>query len=274
MSPWLSSALAIAVISAVPLAVTLLLAYNESPVRRFLPHLSALGAGALLGAASMHLLPEALRAGIGPGWVVAGTLVGYGAFALVERMLATHDHAHAHGLELGAPPVPAPAHQHAHAHDHDPSHGTSSIVPLALAGDAIHNLVDGMLIAAGFLANPTFGFLTAAAIGLHELPREVGSYGIFVRGGIHPLRAVGFNIITALVSFAGAAATLALGRHVADFGNAILPFAAGSYVYIAVAIGRPALRNMQALSDNRGEVIWLMSGLVLMGVSALLMGSH
>jgi zinc transporter ZupT len=93
-----------------------------------------------------------------------------------------------------------------------------------------------------------------------------------VHGGVHPFRAVGFNLFTALVAFAGAVATLALGSRVANFGQLIMPAAAGSYVYIAVAIGRPVLTQGGALTnhDGRRRVMWLLSGFVLMGVSSLL----
>lgn len=297
MSPWLSSLLAIAVVSAIPLAVTLLLAHNAGPVQRFLPGLTALGAGALAGAAAMHLVPEALASGQSVLVVAAGVAGGYGAFALVERLLASHDHAHAHGIELGAPEA---HHDAAMA----PVAGVRRpIVGLAFAGDALHNLVDGVLIAAGFLANPGFGLLTAIAIGVHELPREVGTYGIFVHAGVHPLRAVSYNVATALISFVGAAATLVVGTRVSGLGTLLLPVAAGSYLYIAVAVGVPAMHGQAApgrdahvhadgdhghghaavahahdgvvaatgaLSHKRAQAAWLASGFALMGLSAVL----
>ena len=307
MSPWTSSLLAISIVSGIPLAVTLLLAKREEIVRKIVPQLTALGSGALLGSATMHLIPEALAAGRAPLIVSVGVVAGYLTFALVERLLASHDHAHAHGLELGAPEQPAAAkphpstgqqrsavdhkpnadvgdHHNGH-HDHneaagdrhshhghskdDHSHRTSAaLVPLAFTGDAIHNLVDGMLIAAGFLTDPGFGFLTALAIGLHELPREVGTFGLFLHGGVHPMRAVAYNLVTALVSFVGAAITLLVGSHMARLGENILPFAAGSYLYIAVAVGIPALARNRDGSSRTSRALFLAGGFVLMGASA------
>ncbi len=127
-----------------------------------------------------------------------------------------------------------------------------------------------MLIAAGFLTDPTFGFLTAIAIGLHELPRELGTYGLFVNGGVHPMRAVAYNLVTAAISFAGAAATLLVGTQVTRLGENILPFAAGSYLYIAVAVGIPALAPTREGSSRVWRALFLLAGLVLMGISALL----
>ena len=305
MSPWISSLLAITIVSGIPLAVTFLLAKQDRLVRTFVPQLTALGSGALLGAATLHLIPESLSTGRSPVAVFAGVVAGYLTFAIVERLLASHDHAHAHGIELGAPeraiakplqPALIHAHEHTHAqllqpalvhaHDHAGRHGhihrhqelddaharsaSAALVPLAFTGDAIHNLVDGMLIAAGFLTDPAFGFLTALAIGLHELPREVGTFGLFVHGGVHPMRAVAYNLVTALVSFFGAAVTLLVGSHMARLGENILPFAAGSYLYIAVAVGIPALTRTQDPSSRLSRVVFWAGGFVLMGVSALL----
>ena len=72
-----------------------------------------------------------------------------------------------------------------------------SLAPMAFLGDAVHNFVDGSLIAAGFLTDPSIGLLTMVAVGLHELPREVGTFGMFVPGGIRPMRAVLYNLATA-----------------------------------------------------------------------------
>lgn len=279
MSPWISSLLAISVVSGIPLAVTVLLATQERAVRAIVPQLTALGSGALLGAATLHLIPESIKSGRTPLAVFVGIAVGYLAFALVERLLASHDHAHAHGIELGAPERPHGATTQSdpagvfvgngHTEPGSPEHA-ARMVPLAFAGDAIHNLVDGMLIAAGFLTNPAFGFLTALAIGLHELPREVGTFGLFVHGGVHPMRAVAYNLITAIISFAGAAITLLVGSHLARLGENILPFAAGSYLYIAVAVGIPSLARQKDGSPRLSRVLSLAGGFVLMAASAML----
>jgi zinc and cadmium transporter len=300
MSPWISSLIAIAIVSGIPLAVTLLLASRERTVRAFIPQLTALGSGALLGAAVFHLIPESLEGGRGPLAVFVAVVVGYLSFALIERILASHDHAHSHGLELGAPPARHPntcetvsglspsdapvhrghkhadaAHDHSdhshHQHDHGAAHkAPAGLVPLAFVGDALHNLVDGMLIAAGFLTDPSFGFLTAVAIGLHELPREIGTFGLFVHGGVHPMRAVAYNVVTAVISFAGAAITLLVGAHAAELGENILPFAAGSYLYIAFAVGIPAFARQGSSAPRLARVGALVGGFALMAVSAAL----
>src|SRR6187549_2850627 len=151
---WTSTLLAVAAVSGLPLLVTLFMASQEATLRRWLPHLSAFGAGAVFGAAVGHLIPESLRSGQSPIMVVAGLVVGYLVFALIERALASHDHAHAHGIALGAPSAHDSDTSEAecvHVHPTPPSlpvaGAARSLAPMAFLGDALHNFVDGSLIA-------------------------------------------------------------------------------------------------------------------------------
>jgi zinc and cadmium transporter len=263
----------VACVSGLPLVVTLVLAQREALIRRVLPQLTAFGAGAVLGAAAGHLIPDALRAGQSPLLVMTGATIGFCLFWLIERALKGHDHAHAHGVALGAPS----------AHDSDSSEADcvhlmatperasyvvaqrTTIVSMTLIGDTIHNLVDGMLIAAGFLANPSVGMLTVIAVGLHELPREVGSFSLFVHGGVRPMRAVAYNALTGVVALVGAMATLLVGSQVAGLAMYLLPVAAGTYLYIAQVVGRASLRDRP-----HGEPHWARLGWAAVGLSLML----
>lgn len=267
---WTATILSVSAVSILPLLVTLIMARREAQLRRWLPQLTAFGAGTVLAAAIGHLIPESLRSGQSPLVVVAGVAGGYVIFALIERALAGHDHAHAHGIPLGAPS----------AHDSDKSeeacvhlHPTppfqtavgarKSLAPMAFVGDAIHNFVDGALIAAAFLADPTVGLLTLIAVGLHELPREVGTFGLFVHGGIRPMRAVAYNAITAGVAMIGAVLTLLVGSHIAQVTTLLLPLAAGTYIYIAQVVGLSALRDRHSDPTQWGRLGWSAAGLLL-----------
>lgn len=267
---WSATMLAVAAVSVLPLIVTLIMARREAMLKRWLPQLTAFGAGTVLGAAIGHLIPEALR--MGQSWwsVSIGVAAGLIAFWLIERALAGHDHAHAHGVPLGAPSAhetddgeadcvhlhPTPAHG-------QPSHAARALAPMAFLGDALHNFVDGALIAAGFLADPSIGLLTLLAVGLHELPREVGTFGLFVHGGIRPMRAVMYNAVTAVVAMIGAATTLLLGHRFADLTTLLLPFAAGTYLYIAQAVGRAALHDRHHDPAHWSRLAWSVAGTVL-----------
>ena len=270
-NPWLSSYLAIVVVSGLPLIVAFVLARQAKALALWLPQLTALGAGAVFGAAIAHLIPEALGRGQSALHVTLGTLVGFAVFAVVERLLAGHDHAHAHGVPLGAPSAHHPGsdeadcvHLHQTPRDMPSVRSAKALAPLALAGDAIHNFVDGSLIAAGFLVDPSVGLLTLLAVGLHELPREMGTFGLFVHGGIRPMRAVAYNAITAVLALVGATVTLLAGARWSSAVAMLLPVAAGTYLYIAFIVGRASLRDDHGDRSRWTRLAWSAAGAALM----------
>ncbi len=272
LGAWSGSLTSVAVVSGVPLLVTLVMAQREAWIRRVLPQLTGFGAGAVFGAAVTHLLPEALLRGQSQVTVALGTVGGFLLFWLIERILAGHDHAHAHGVALGAPSAHGTDRSeadcvHLHPTPTD-SHGSvgraRALAPMTFIGDAVHNLVDGMLIAAGFLTEPRVGFLTMLAVGLHELPREIGTFSLFVHGGIRPMRAVAYNLVTAVLAMVGASVTLLVGARVASVAAYLLPVAAGTYLYIAQVVGRASLRDRHADPVRWGRLPWIAAGTVSM----------
>ena len=270
LGTWTSAFLAVALVSGIPLLVTLVMARQEALLRRFLPHLTAFGSGTVFAAAVGHLIPESLRMGQSRLGVTIGVAIGFIVFALIERALAGHDHAHAHGVPLGAPSAhDSEASEADCVHFHptpisSPSMRASrALAPMAFFGDAVHNFVDGALIASGFLVEPSVGVLTLIAVGLHELPREVGTFALFVHGGIRPMRAVIYNLVTGGVAMGGAALTLIVGQRVASLTTLLLPFAAGTYLYIAQVVGRSALHDGHNDPAHWGRLGWGVAGAVL-----------
>jgi len=135
---------------------------------------------------------------------------------------------------------------------------------MAFLGDALHNFVDGSLIAAGFLADPSIGLLTMVAVGLHELPREVGTFGMFVHGGIRPMRAVLYNLATAGFAMIAASITLLAGLRMASLTTLLLPVAAGTYLYIAHVVGRAALHDRHHDPAHWARLAWSVAGAAIM----------
>jgi zinc and cadmium transporter len=258
---WRDTLLAILVVSAIPLAAMALMARDERAVRRAGSQLVCFAVGALLGAAFFQLIPEAYEGhegALGARAVPATVLLGYATFFALEWLLhGLHGHhdarraARAHGggdgADGGARPRPR----------------RRAVVTLNLLGDGLHNLLDGMLIAASFLTHPGVGVLTTVAVSLHEVPRELGSFGVFVHGGVSPRRAVLYNVGTALLSVAGAAGVLAAGPHAASLARALLPFAAGNFLYIAASLLVPLVRR----AGSR-RLLAARAGLVGMGLAA------
>lgn len=274
MGPWSASLTSVAVISGLPLLVSLLLARQETLLRRVLPQLTAFGAGAVFGAAVSHLIPESLEAGQSYASVAAGVVGGFLLFWVIERLLASHDHAHAHGMALGAPSAHESDSSEAECVHLKPTPETSAavarsraLVPMTFFGDAAHNLVDGVLIASSFLTNPSVGMLTLIAVSLHELPRELGTFSLFVHSGIRPMRAVGYNLLTGIVAMIGATITLIIGTRVAELVMYLLPVAAGTYLYIAQAVGRASLHDRQREPAHWWRLGWAGLGAAVMVVA-------
>ncbi len=250
-SVWRDTLAAVLLVSAAPVITVAALAWDAARVRRLAPPLVSVAAGALAGAALFQLVPEGYAAAAAGGWgrstVPALVLAGFATFAALAWALHGAD---PHGADPhGADPHGADPHG-ADPHGADP-HGAPGdrrparprqLAALALLGDALHNLVDGALIAATFVADPTSGVLATVAVALHEVPRELGSFGVLVHGGVSPRRALALVGGTALLAGAGATATLALGPAAARAAHAVLPFAAGNFLYVAGALLLPALR--------------------------------
>lgn len=214
---WSGSLLAVGIASAIPLLTTVALARRPHLVAFWVPRLVFIAAGALLGAALFHLVPESLL-GANPVRVWGLVALGVGMLALLERAV--------HALD---PPNAA--------EDPHPVHGrTARLMPISIASDALHNLIDGVLIATAFIATPTLGVFTGAAIAMHELPRELGTFALLVKGGMSPRRAILINVATGVLAILGAMAALILGTRIAAFGTLLLPVAAGNFLYLAFAI--------------------------------------
>ena len=246
---WLSALLAVTVISLLSLVGSLTLVVRKETLRRVLPYLVALAVGAMLGTTFLHLLPELASAGFTEA-IGAKILVGVLVFFMLERYLHSHDHGHD---------------QHA------------DVAPYAwlnLVGDGFHNFADGMIVAAAWVHGPAFGLPATIAIALHEIPQELGDIGILLHAGMKPKKAVLFNLLSAGLAIVGALASLLLGERIEGFGDAVLAFAAGGFVYVALADLIPELHHGRHGRESVGQVLMLIVGVAAMAVLALVHHAH
>ncbi len=223
---------------------------------RMLPHFVSFATGALLGAALLALLPDAMESAgpAGARGVGAAVLIGLGVFFVIEKLVLWW-HSHDEGDTRG--------HDQGHGHGHDHEHGHASGV-LVLVGDSIHNALDGVLIAAAFLKDPRLGLLTTFAVAAHEIPHRVGDFALLVHAGFSQRRALVLNLATGLASVLGAlVAYFALGRALGSLPYA-LAFAAAGFLYIAVAGLIPGL---QRRADPRTSAIQVL--LIGWGIAAI-----
>jgi zinc and cadmium transporter len=206
----------------------------ERTSARLIPHFVSFATGALLGAALLALLPEAME-GVGTEGahdIGVALIVGLGVFFVIEKLVLWR-HAHSHEDANGG-------HHHLHGHTHGRDEAAGVLV---LIGDSVHNILDGILIAAAFLTNKPLGFLTTFAVAAHEIPHRLGDFALLVHSGMSQRRALVLNMATGLAAV--------LGGIVAYFGlrqaMGLLPYAlalaAAGFLYIAVAGLIPALHR-------------------------------
>ncbi|MCL6500413.1 MAG: ZIP family metal transporter [Candidatus Pacearchaeota archaeon] len=215
------------------------LALRETFLNKILLVLVALASGALLGGAFFHLIPESLELGIEK--VSLFIIIGILAFFILEKVLHWR-HCHKGKCEVHT--------------------FTYSI----LLGDALHNFTDGLIIAAAYFANATLGISATIAIILHEIPQEIGDFGVLLYGGFSKKKALFYNFLSALAAFLGALVGYFLGS--SFNATYLLPFAAGGFIYIAVSDLIPELFKKGKMSEFLFHVLFIVVGLSLMWLLA------
>ncbi len=232
--------IATTVVSLLSLVGLFFLAWKQEMLNKLVLSLVALAAGTMLGSAFLHLLPEALEQASSQA-VFLSLLFGFVFFYLVERLLHWR---HCH-TEDGQCPV------HAFAY-------------LNLIGDSLHNFMDGLLIAASFIANPALGWSTTLAIAAHELPQEIGDFAVLLHSGLSQGRALWLNFVTALMAVMGAI----LGYFLISAYSILpmlLPVTAGGFIYIATVDLVPELhRASPSFKKAWGHFALFLLGIILM----------
>jgi zinc and cadmium transporter len=239
------------------------------------PILISYAVGALLGAAFLEILPHAFEAVGSPKTVGATVLGGILAFFILEKLvLWRHQHmpqwgehervgerdSHAlHHREIGS------AGHHTH-HDH----GRSGM--MIMVGDTFHNFVDGMLIAAAFLADTRLGIVTALAIIAHEVPSEVGNFLILLHSGYTRQRALAINLLCSAAMLVGGLLGYAALNTLREWIPSLLGFVAASMIYVAVADLIPGLHRRPELRATVMQVLLIALGIATIYVVRLLIG--
>jgi zinc and cadmium transporter len=246
------------------LLASLFLLVPENSRRHALPFMVAFATGALLSAALLGLLPEAIELA-GPdnyGKVGLSLLGGIALFFVLEKLVLWR-HCHEDHCETHSPePV------HAHSHGHDPHLDAHRRAPgvMIIIGDTMHNALDGVLIAAAFLIDVNLGIMTGLAVLAHEVPSEVGNFAIMLHSGMSRARAFAWNLFAALGSvLGGLVGYLALSRV-----EPALPYALGvsaaSLLYVAVADLIPGLHRRVGTRDSVLQVILIAAGVALVAL--------
>lgn len=215
------------------------LSLNEKTLHRVLFVLVAYSAGTILGAALFDLLPEAVElvdeALVFP--IIAG---GFVFFLFLERVIYWY-------------------HGHGHEYEHGEETVTKGFAYLNLIGDFIHNFIDGMIIAAGFINGFVVGLTTAIAVLFHELPQEMGDYGILVYAGIERRRALILNFLAAVSVVVGGVFGSLFIASVEELSGWMVAFSAGAFLFLSASELIPEMLE----EDDRGRSVIQLAILVL-----------
>ncbi len=237
--------------SAVALIGGVILLSNEKFALKISHFLASFAAGVLLGTAFFDLLPEAAHEGEEKGidiffWALFGIIL----FFLIERSIHWFHH-------------------HGEFHKHEKE--SNPTIPLIIIGDTIHNFIDGVIIAATFMVSAPLGIVTTIAVFAHELPQEIGDFGIMLHKGLARKKIILVNILSALVALAGALITYLLGNILEDYVPVLLALAAGFFIYIATSDLIPEIHHEKRKGFAVIESSLLIAGAITVWLSISLL---
>jgi len=244
MITWILGLTSVIVISAVSLTGVIVLWLKDKQLEKILLYLVSFSVGGLFGDAFIHLIPEAIEEGGFGISVSLLILLGILFSFVVEKFL-----------------------QWRHCHIPTSSEHPHSFAYMNLFGDTVHNLIDGLIVGGSYLVSIPIGISTTLAVIFHEIPQEIGDFGVLIHGGFDKKKAVWFNFSTALTAVLGAIIALVLGATLEGFIPLLIPFAAGNFIYIAGSDLIPELRKdepnlkkaaMQIVSITLGVGIMLL----------------
>lgn len=226
----------------------LLLLSRKSSALTLAKYATPFAAGALLAAAFFDLLPEALH-DIDPEAASAWVLGGIIAFFLLEHFL----------------------HWFHHHHEHDE---TATPAPLVVIGDSVHNLLDGVAIGAAFLIDVPTGVVTTIAVAAHEIPQEIGDFGLLLKFGYSKARVIVVNIVSALLSVVGAIGMFWLGSNANWPIGVLLAITAGMFIYIAASDLIPTIHEETKQKLGNLAAILLVAGVLVVALTTALAHSY
>ncbi len=237
----LSTLGAIAIVSAISLIGVITLSLSTKRLKSVSLLLVSLAAGTLIGDTFIHLLPEALEESADPSRIWYGVIGGIILFFILEKIIHWR---HCH--------LPT-------ASDHPHPLGTMNFI-----GDGLHNFFDGMLIAGAFAVDSTLGIATTIAVIFHEIPQEIGDFGIMIHAGYSKGKALFLNFASSLFAFAGAAIVMIWATVSEQAGEWLIPVTAGGFLYIAVSDLIPELKKENGTIASLSQLLLIIVGLAIM----------
>ncbi len=241
---WLYTLLSVLVVSIVSFVGVVTLSLNARKLKTILIYLISFSAGALLGDAFIHLLPEVVETSGFSVQISLLILAGILVFFILEKVIHWQ-HCHM--------PIDEGEHVHPFAYTN-------------LIGDGMHNFIDGLIIGASYLVSIPTGLATTLAVVLHEIPQEIGDFGVLIHGGFSKGKALFLNFLSGVTAIFGAIIALVLANSVEGITSILVPLAAGGFIYIASADLIPELHKH---SDKFGRSFLQLLAFIL-GIGVML----
>lgn len=245
MENWLLLLAVVTVGSLISLIGGLYLIYGKKGVSKLQKAAVPFAAGALLAAAFLDLLPEASEVG-DPKSVAQWVLIGFVAFFILERTLNWFHH----------------------HHDDEPHGKKRQTTTLIIVGDTLHNFIDGLAIGAAFVVSPVTGVITTVAIAAHEIPQEIGDFGLLLSKGMAKRKVLLVNLISAVVTVIAAAAVYWLGDAFDIHHAVLLALTAGFFIYIAASDIIPTIHAESRRKVANLQTLVLLFGIIFVGVTS------
>lgn len=239
--------ISVTIVSLISLIGILFIGLRETLLRRIITVLVGFSCGALIGGAFIHMLPEALEnMGQACESIFYCVITGIVVFFVMEKFLYWR-----------------------HCHERECS--IHAFVYLNLVGDGVHNFIDGMVIAGSFLASYSLGIAATLGVVFHEIPQEIGDFGVLVYGGLTKGKALAYNFASALTAVAGALTVYFSAPLIQGMDTFMAPFAAGGFIYIAATDLMPELHKRNGARESLTQLIALLTGISLMSALRLVM---
>jgi zinc and cadmium transporter len=237
---WIYSLVSVFLVSLISLIGLFALSIKVDRLRTILIYLISFSAGALFGDAFIHLLPEVVEGqgfGVFAGlYIISGILL----FFILEKVICWQ-----------------------HCHMPITKNHVHSFAYMNLLGDGLHNFIDGLVIGASYLAGVQIGIATTLAVLLHEIPQEIGDFGILIHGGFSRGKALLLNFASALLAVVGVIIVLIAGE-IGNITQIILPLVIGGFIYIAGSDLIPELHKETKISKSLLQILSFVLGIIVM----------
>jgi len=232
------------VVSLLSLIGIIFLSLKENLLNKILLILVSFSAGALIGGTFFHLIPEAIEKSIEKNipfsTIFLFLILGFCIFFILEEFLSWHHH---------------------HTQKHPEIKSFSYLI---LISDGIHNFIDGLIIAGSFIVSIPLGLTTTLVIIFHEIPQEIGDFGVLIYSGFKKSKALFLNFLSALCAILGGIIGFLLFEKIENFFIFLLPFAAGGFIYIATSDLIPEIKTENKINKKIIHFLIFISGILLM----------